>query len=523
MKFKIANLGPIKNAEIQLKPLTVFVGENNTGKTYAAYLIYQFFAEQVLSIFPFKKKCKQIVGMEQLIGQVDISSVLKRKQLSFDIPKQLSFDIPIIDLIKNNKSYFEEMFRSESFKNLLDTKIKNIVEEFPNFIGGEKKNFEGLNLSITFEDNKEKITNSMLKNIKMADWQPNPFVFPIKEGNNVWVFVQKEKNSESMQVTLLFTGEIDTENIAENKISEITNGVVVNIIFSCLLNYNLPQMMPYIFPAQRNTLSIDIVQKAINSFFRDIGLLKQQEGQIRSSRLLEIPSFSRPMNNFLRFLDLYNLLPPIDTMMAEEEFLEEADRFEKEVLEGKLKFEESKDKETKTLKFLVENDQKTLDLITTSSMVQQLSSLILYLKSMAKPNQLIIIDEPETNLHPKAQIKFVELISFFVNHGVWVIITTHTPYVVDYLNNLTTGFKVYKKMKGRKMKTEKFPLDPKRLIDPQLVSAYEFKKDGTAKSIMKKGVVEWDTFGIVTEQIERIYYDLQAIEDELEEEKGKKT
>ena len=38
--INVENFGPIEAAEIDLRPLTVFVGESNTGKTYLAALIY---------------------------------------------------------------------------------------------------------------------------------------------------------------------------------------------------------------------------------------------------------------------------------------------------------------------------------------------------------------------------------------------------------------------------------------------------------------------------------------------------
>ncbi len=38
--INVKNFGPIEEAEIDLRPLTVFVGESNTGKTYLAALIY---------------------------------------------------------------------------------------------------------------------------------------------------------------------------------------------------------------------------------------------------------------------------------------------------------------------------------------------------------------------------------------------------------------------------------------------------------------------------------------------------
>ena len=41
--IEVQNFGPIEQAEIDLRPLTVFVGESNTGKTYFAELIYALY------------------------------------------------------------------------------------------------------------------------------------------------------------------------------------------------------------------------------------------------------------------------------------------------------------------------------------------------------------------------------------------------------------------------------------------------------------------------------------------------
>jgi predicted ATPase len=39
MKITFHNLGAVSEAEIDQKPLTIFVGPNNTGKTWTAYAI----------------------------------------------------------------------------------------------------------------------------------------------------------------------------------------------------------------------------------------------------------------------------------------------------------------------------------------------------------------------------------------------------------------------------------------------------------------------------------------------------
>ena len=50
VRFEVTNFGPIKSGAIDLRPLTVFVGPSNTGKTYFAVLIYAL--HRILDGFP---------------------------------------------------------------------------------------------------------------------------------------------------------------------------------------------------------------------------------------------------------------------------------------------------------------------------------------------------------------------------------------------------------------------------------------------------------------------------------------
>ncbi len=44
MKIKVQDLGIIDKAEIDLRPLTVFIGDNGTGKTWTAYTLSSVFS-----------------------------------------------------------------------------------------------------------------------------------------------------------------------------------------------------------------------------------------------------------------------------------------------------------------------------------------------------------------------------------------------------------------------------------------------------------------------------------------------
>ena len=48
----------------------------------------------------------------------------------------------------------------------------------------------------------------------------------------------------------------------------------------------------------------------------------------------------------------------------------------------------------------------------------------------------MIIDEPESHLHPYCQILMARLIAACINAGIKVFVTTHSDYFVKEINNL---------------------------------------------------------------------------------------
>ena len=147
----------------------------------------------------------------------------------------------------------------------------------------------------------------------------------------------------------------------------------------------------------------------------------------------------------------------------------------------------------------------TLDMPVVLSMVKGLSSLVLYLRYIAKPRDLLVIDEPEMNLHPEAQVKLTEFLAMLVNAGLNVLITTHSPYIIDHLVNL---MKAATREDPESIK-DKFYLGRTDAFIPQdNVSVYLFE-DNTAKNILdKEGFIDWDTFSRVSERISHLYFEI---------------
>ncbi len=77
-----------------------------------------------------------------------------------------------------------------------------------------------------------------------------------------------------------------------------------------------------------------------------------------------------------------------------------------------------------------------LTMVESSSTVRSLVDLGFYLGHVVEKGNLLMVDEPELNLHPANQRRIARLFARLVNLGVKVFITTHSDYIVKELNTL---------------------------------------------------------------------------------------
>ena len=59
--------------------------------------------------------------------------------------------------------------------------------------------------------------------------------------------------------------------------------------------------------------------------------------------------------------------------------------------------------------------------------------LVLLRKGWLRSNTIFVIDEPEVHLHPIWQVRYAEILTLLAKRGIFVIITTHSPYVLKAL------------------------------------------------------------------------------------------
>ena len=92
-KIFIKNFGAIKQTEINVKPLTVFTGQNSSGKSFVARLIHALNTKRDINQIDITKYLNQY--NEKVFNKLekDIENHFKNSNDEFEIPKNLFMKI----------------------------------------------------------------------------------------------------------------------------------------------------------------------------------------------------------------------------------------------------------------------------------------------------------------------------------------------------------------------------------------------------------------------------------------------
>ena len=374
MKISVKNLGAIEQAEFTLGHLTIICGCNNTGKTYVTHATYGFF-DYLRS------------GFRIPIPDNDITSLLKNGTIAIDI-SSFMLDLP----------------------NHLNSAAKNYSKMLNKVFSGNDKLFEKSEFFFTLE------TKAQYASVEVD------LIFGSAEKSVLQI--NKSEDSQQLNVTLIvdkMSGDIPHRNFIEDMIS--------NSIRELVLGSIIPK--PFIASAERTGAAI--FQKELD-FTRNrlVEFLGDKSSKLHPVQFLgkfsgEYPLAVRRNVDFIR--DLPNFTSRESFILKNHPHI--LDDF-RDIIGGEYKV--SKDGE---IQYIPENNKKIkLSLVESSSAVRSLLDIGFYLRHVATPGDLLMVDEPELNLHPENQRRVARLFSRLVNLGIKVFITTHSDYFIKELNTL---------------------------------------------------------------------------------------
>ena len=423
LKLDVKNFGPIVEATVDLRSFTLFVGPSNTGKSYLAIMTYALHRI-------FGSSTGAIGSRYRVFGRYPYP----RNRAGKTIPKSA-----VGDLIDWSRQAFQEKGK----KKKSDKLSRPLPEGIVSYIREVMFSIDDRNMSIESEISRCFGLQSMSQLTRTRGTQGAQVVLKRYVGSG-------EKNEDPFEYKIDVSRQGRTRfsaSLPEGKplypvgdfgrilgpISRLVKSEddeLIRFMISGLVDAVFPYIVgplsapAYYLPADRTGVmhAHRVVVNALIERATTAGIHPTSP----------MPMLSGVLADFLgQLIELSDLRPrKLGANLAA--------RLEKKILDGSVLHEGGRNSEISYPSFFYQPNgwKESLSLMRASSMVSELAPVVLYLRYVVRPGDVLIIEEPESHLHPAMQVEFTRLLGAAVRNGIRIIMTTHSEWVLEELANL---------------------------------------------------------------------------------------
>lgn len=469
LQLEVSNFGPIAKANVDLRPLTVFVGPSNTGKSYLAILIYalhkHFSADDWMPGGYFTSRKKHILSSENIHNLAELAERISTKITESGTAESLSLPGPIVEMIRasfnDQGDYIGDQIRRcfglERTGNLVRNGIKGPAHVVIRQRVNEPANIK-YQLTIRSRSNNFKMTVPEDARIKAHS-----------------------KGSDYRSRYLL--RQLTLEMALPEYESKRQLNFSAQRFLEGLIGYVCPQIMgslalpAFYLPADRtgvmhahSVVVSSLIDRATMSGIRPAA---------------HLPMLSGVLADFLEQLLAmeHNRFPPRTSPS------DNAAQMEKAMLGGSVDVERGEASGYPRFTYTPDGWDHSLPLMNASSMVSELAPVVLYLRHWVRPGRVLIVEEPEAHLHPALQVEFTRQLARLVQSGVRVVITTHSDWILEELSNIV-------RRSALAGKQEKAKSDGDISLRPDQVGAWLFRQKKRPKGSVVEELILDDETGL---------------------------
>lgn len=406
MRIIIEKFGPIDKFEYDLdKELIVTYGNNNIGKSYAMQIVYLLLKTFIVNMFVTPRTYHQMYLYPR---HIDIS--LPEKKIENIVQTFMESDEQVRDITSDIVLEVNKLI-STAF--------------MPEFMNSCKNTFGNLEKTLEKEplitiDYKEYNFVIDLKNYKVNGTTNIKPVLLKKTDSDF----HKSRNSSSHLIIYVVN---NIEKPTELVFQEILKNFMryVRLISGDFENV-------YFLPASRSG-----IYAGMNAFGSIVAELSRNRAYF--TKKIEFPGISEPISDY--FIALSNI-----KTKANENLGEIYKAIEHDILKGKVTFDKNKN----ALMYEPDNIDVSYEMTEVSSMVSEISPIVAFLKYIirtgyrrnSKNKSILFIEEPEAHLHPNNQIALIEIFARLIDADVKLIMSSHSNYVFNKINNLILAKKL---------------------------------------------------------------------------------
>lgn len=425
LSIAVTDFGPIIRANVDLRPLTVFVGPSNTGKSYLAILLYALhrcFRETVRWVrdpFSLPRAFDR-----RSAGLLPTPPLPTRARGHFDewlqkeptaVPRPLPADVADhVRTVLEGCWGIDRRLEQEVGRCFGEARIRRLVRAQAN--GG---GCVALGIPPTIGD------AAATYRLEFGDGDTHLYG-GLPEAFQIDHHLHEVLRSNANAKLIVHVGDGTTEGLGRADRERGLDRVFDDLVESIFESLVEPISDAHYLPADRTGVihSHQVVVSTLLQHATTAGLRPPAE--------LQVPSLSGVLADFLgKLVEMSGRTPP----GHDEQDPDLGARLENNVLQGAIRLNRSVS-QYPTYSYRPAGWTTDVPLMRASSMVSELAPVVLYLRHLVQPGELLIIEEPEAHLHPGMQAAFTRELARMVKAGVRVVITTHSEWLLEQLGNL---------------------------------------------------------------------------------------
>ena len=435
LELEVADFGPIVQARVDLRPLTVFVGPSNTGKSYLAILIYALhrFFSGTPRFFPqlFNKRYWMLRDLEwkELSEEtiVALHGLTQRFQDLREPSGQQHVLLPssVTDLIRSG------------FNRGGDELGREILRCFGmDNVGAVLRKGKSMEARILLRRRMSNNATRFEHQWTLAE-QATKFKTAIPEEIPVQI---NAESAHALSKPLKLLRRIKVSEWEDEERHHPIWQLMDTLSDYVLPYFTKPLHLPaYYLPADRTGVmhAHSVVVSAL--------IASAPTGGLR-------PAARTPMLSGV-LADFLEQLIEVDGRLRPWQKLEQdmGESIEEAILGGSVHIHRSAVIEYPRFTYRPKGWKKDLPLMNASSMVSELAPVVLYLRHIVGPGNMLIVEEPESHLHPAVQVELTRQLAALVDAGVRVIVTTHSEWLLEELANIVRRSELSKAKRGGKI------------------------------------------------------------------------
>ena len=427
LELEVTDFGPIIEAKVDLRPLTVFIGPSNTGKSYLAILIYAlhrvFGGDARFAARGFRKGLPFLLGLDEVkLSEASVDALLEMAS-SLGVDSELR-EQGIIVLPPSAADALRFMFGE--LADALSSEIRRCfgVGESHALLRKGRTGSSRVVMRPRVSDQVNLAEHTVSLARKSEFRTTVPAEVPIPVNFDAW---------DGMDQFLSFRMHyLNDRNFAAKEILSSAGAMVLPSLVGPL---HLPA---YYLPADRTGVmhAHNVVVSALIAGTPTAGLRPATR----------TPTLSGVLADFLE-----QLISIAGTGPANRKAKRDLGRsIEEDLLGGSVRFDRSAHIDYPSFAYRPHGWKDDLALANASSMVSELAPVVLFLRHMIKPGNVLIVEEPESHLHPAMQVAFTRQLAALVEAGIRVIITTHSEWLLEELANIVRRSKLSRADRGEK-------------------------------------------------------------------------